>query len=339
MAQMQGTRSLEELIRSARNLSYQEQYSFTEGWNNNVAVDIFQLGLDRLYAAITQIDNPANIQEIKLDVFSQQVAYDLPIEVHMALRLDDVRYLYGTQEWEFITLRQGMIQDRFSYPTNIPDTYCIRNGQMLLSPAPNITKPQSLIINYQKRMKKMDIRRGIVTSYTSSPYVFQLSFATNTRKNVDMQANADSVLDLVEWATLVDTFGNIIVPGIALERYDTATKKLYALPDYVPNAAQLAALNDAILNNKTLYVVQGDYTSTHSELDRQCEDALIEYAVLRFLRLASSKEATPAQTKAEEDVINYLINQYRRIRPTIYPIVWQERMRPRSWPWGRRGLY
>ena len=339
MPAMQGTRSLDEMIRTARSLSYQEQYSYTEGWNDNVAVDIFNLGLDRLYAAITQIDNPAEINQYEQDIVATQVAYDLPIEVHMALRLDDVRYLYGTQAWEFITLRQGMIQDRFSYPTNIPDTYCIRNGQILLSPAPNQSKQKALIINYQKRMKKMDIRRGIVESYTTSPYIFQLSFATNTRKNAAMESNADSLLDLVDWATIVDTFGNIIVPAISLERYDPGTRKLYALDSFVPTADQLIALNAALSNGDTLYVVQGDFTSTHSELDRQCEDALIEYAVLRFLRLASSSEASPEQINTENEVINRLINQYRRVRPTIYPIVWQERLRPRSWPWGRRGLY
>jgi hypothetical protein len=339
MPAMQGTRSLDEMIRTARSLSYQEQYSYTEGWNDNVAVDIFNLGLDKLYAAITQIENPAEVNQYETDVIARQVAYDLPIEVHMALRLVDVRYLYGTQAWEFITLRQGMIQDRFSYPTNIPDTYCIRNGQMLLSPAPNQTKTNALIINYQKRMKKMDIRRGQVESFTSSPYVFQLSFATNTRKNAAMEANADSLLDLVDWATLVDTFGNIIMPAISLERYDQGTRRLYALDSFAPTADQLTALNDALSNGNAVYVVQGDYSSTHSELDRQCEDALIEYAVLRFLRLASSSEASPEQINTENEVITRLINQYRRVRPTIYPIVWQERLRPRSWPWGRRGLY
>lgn len=351
---MKGTRSLDEMISAARSLSYNEQYSYTEGWNNNVAVEIFNLALDKLYAAITQIDNPAAVQEVTLDVVSQQTAYDLPIDVQMALRIVDVRYLYGYQQWEFITLRQGMIQDRFAYPTNIPDTWCLRNGQMLLSPTPNITKPNALIINYQKRQRKMDIRRGFVgeITQTSPSYIFHLQFsppsaipgdntevALTSIKNVEMKANADSLLDRVNYVCFVDQNGNPVMDAVPVTRYDVSTQLLYAGLNWVPDATQLANLNAMLASYQPVYVVQGDYSSTHSELDRQCEDALIEIAVLRFLRLASSAEQAPMQAKAEQDVIDYLINQYRRYRPTIYAVVWQERMRPRSWPWGRRGMY
>lgn len=353
---MQGTRSTEEIIKVSRSLSYNEQYSFTEGWNDNVAVDIVNLARDKLYAAITQIDNPANIEEASLDVISQQQAYDLPINVQMALRIVDVRYLYGYQNWEFVTLRQGMIQDRFGYPTNIPDIWCLRNGQMLLSPTPNITKASSLIINYQKRMRFMDIRRGFVgeITQTSPSYIFHLQFyppsaapgdntetALTSRKNVNMQENAASILDLVNYVCFVDSKGDPVMNAIPITRYnsDPTSQLLYADPNWTPNASELAQLNAMLAAYEPVYVVQGDYSSTHSQLDRQCEDALIEITVLRFLRLASSQEQSPMQLKTEQDVIDYLVNQYRRYRPSIYPVVWQERMRPRVGIFGGRGPY
>src|SRR5579863_4455895 len=100
---MQGTRRLEEMIANARQLSYNESYSYTEGWSDNVVAEIFNLGLDRLYASVTMIDMPPNIEEVLIDVVATQTAYDLPIDVHMALRMMDVRYLYGTQAWEYVT--------------------------------------------------------------------------------------------------------------------------------------------------------------------------------------------------------------------------------------------
>lgn len=353
---MQGTRSTEEIIKEARGLSYNEQYSYTEGWNDNVAVDIVNLALDKLYAAITQIDNPANIEEVEMDVVSQQQSYNLPIDIQMALRIVDVRYLYGYQNWEFVTLRQGMIQDRFGYPTNIPDIWCLRNGKMLLSPTPNITKQKSLIINYQKRMRKMDIRRGFVGSIvqTSPSYIFKLQFsppsaapgdntqiAYTSRKNANMQENAASILDLVNYVCFVDSMGKPIVDAIPVTRYnsDPSSQLLYADPNWIPDPVQLINLNNLLTNFEPVYVVQGDYSSTHSQLDRQCEDALVEITVLRFLRLVSSQEQAPMQLKSENDVITYLVNQYRRYRPTIYPVVWQERMRPRAGIFGGRGSY
>ena len=170
------TRRTELIIAAARALSYSEDYSLTEGWNNNVAVDLINLGLDKLYMGITEIDNPANIEEYTQDVIAGQQSYDIPIEVQLYVRIMDARFLWGTQAYEFITLRQGMIQDRLDYPINVPDTYCIRDGKILLSPAPSITKAGALIINYQKRMRSLDIRRGRVVSRTTSPASFTLSF-------------------------------------------------------------------------------------------------------------------------------------------------------------------
>lgn len=337
-----GTRRTEELITSARGLAYQENYSYTEGWNDNVVVQAFNFGLDRMYAKLTEINNPANIQEVSIDIVSGQAAYNLPIDVLMAIRLVDVRYLYSgqNQSWAFITLTQGMIQDRFAYPTTLPDTFCIRNGQIVLSPAPSITNPQSLVINYQKRMRKLDVRRGQVVSFVSTPFSvsFTLNFPTSSQKYANMQANANNLLDDIDWACIVDIHGRPLVDAIPLASYNQNTQVLTALGDYSMPATAIANLRAAVAANGA-FVVQGDYSSTNSEMDRICEDYLIEYTILRLMRLSSDVEASTEQTAAEEEVLDRLLTAYRRNRPSNYPIVWQERLRPRSWPFGRRGMY
>lgn len=336
---MKGTRSTEELISIARGLSYNEQFSYTQGWNNNIAVNIINLALNKIYSAFTQIDSPPNVEEVRIDVVSRQQAYDLPINVQMALRLVDVRYLFGTQEWEFVPLTQGTIQDRFGYPTNIPSIWCLRDGQILLSPTPNISKPNALIINYQKRMRKMDIRRGFVgsISQTSPSYIFNLQFtplcaspgdntdiSLTSIKNVDMEQDASSVLDKVDYVCFVDANGVSVMDAVPITRYNSSTFELYTQIGWVPDAIQLANLSAKLAAFEPVYVVQGDYSSTHSQLDRMVENALIEIMVLRFLVLSSSAEQSPMQVKQENEVISYLINQYRRYRPTVYSINWQD---------------
>jgi len=54
-----GTRRTEEIIEEVRGLSYTEDYSLTEGWNNNVLTDLLNRSLNNVYHAITQVDNPA----------------------------------------------------------------------------------------------------------------------------------------------------------------------------------------------------------------------------------------------------------------------------------------
>lgn len=338
-----GTRRTEELITEARKLAYQETYSYTEGWDDNTMVDIMNLGLDRLYGAITEINNPANIQQTTLSSIAGQQAYDIPIDVHLAVRIMDVRYLYGTQSWQFVTLRQSMIEDRFSYPTNIPDVYCIRDGQILLSPTPNQTKDGSIIINYQKRMRKLDIRRGKISSYSEDVsglnVTFQLNFTVLSEKDNNMYNNGLSVLDRIDYCCIVDRLGNSVVDAIPLQGFNKTTLVLTAIPSYSLSTEEQAALDAALNAGDTLYVIQGDYSSTHSELDRQSEDYLIEYSILRLLRLQSAAEPTEKQLETEEAVLKRLMWAYRRNRPAITKIVWEESYRQRSWPFGRRGMY
>ena len=412
---MRGTRSIYEMAINARQLAYQENYSYTEGWDDNTVAQIFNLGLNKLYDKITQIDSVANIEEYATTVYAGVQEYPIPQNVKMAIQIMNVRYLYGPQTWQFVTLEQGMIQDRYSYPTNIPSTYCIRNGKLLLSPTPNITRENALIVNYQKRMRSIDYRRGKVTNIISpygniigisnsnhciittqnahnlstgnkvglggifepnelidttfiitvtgantftipvdttlsnvfsgiaiwykNPVQFQLNFLSLSQKDTNLQANANSILDKVDWVSFTDRNGDSVIDAIPIATYNMTTFIITCEPNYViPYESWLRFL--ALINNQdTFYVITGDYASTHSQLDRQAEDLLIEYCVLRLLRLQSAAEPTQNQLDSEEAVLSSLAIAYRRYRPSVVSIVWQQKLRRRSYSWGGRGAY
>ena len=413
---MQGTRRIDEMAANARQLSYQENYSYTEGWDDNTVGEIFNLGLNQLYDKITQVDSVANIEEYSQDVFAGVQEYPIPQAVKMAIQIMNVRYLYGPETWQFVTLEQGMIQDRFSYPTNIPTTYCIRNGKIILSPTPNISRERSLIVNYQKRMRKLDYRRGKVTNIISpygtitnitnaspaevttqtphglsngmkvginglfdmyqlidrtfiitvtgantftlnnvdstlynpfqgiaqwyqNPVQFQLNFDITSQKDVNLQANANSILNKIDWICFTSRDGEPVIDAIAINNYDMTNFIVNCEPNYVIPYLSWLKFEELINNQDTFYVVSGDYSSTHSQLDRQSEDLLIEYVVLRLLRLQSAAEPTQNQLDAETAVLDRLAIAYRRYRPSVVPIIWQQRLRSRSWFWGGRGPY
>lgn len=411
---MKGTRRIDEMAANARQLAYQENYSYTEGWNDNTVAEIFNLGLNQLYDALCQIDNVNNIEEYSQTVVAGVQEYDIPQNVKLKSQIMNVRYLYGPESWQFVTLEQGMIQDRFSYPTNIPSTYCIRNGKVLLSPTPNITRENALIINYQKRMRSLDYRRGKVSGITSSygnvtnitnanpcevftqnphglmtgakvglngvfepgelidqtfivtvtgansftlngidttlsntfsgialwfqnPVTFQLNFTVLSQKDSNLQANANSLLDKVDWCCFTTRDGEPVIDAIPLAGYNMQTFILTADSNYVIPYSSWLVFNGLLTNQDTFYVVSGDYASTHSQLDRQSEDLLVEYVVLRLLRLQSAAEPTQDQRDAEQAVLDRLRIAYRRYRPSVVPIVFQQRLRTRSWFWGGRG--
>jgi hypothetical protein len=413
---MKGTRRIDEMAANARQLGYQENYSYTEGWDDNTVGEIFNLGLNLLYDKITQVDSVANIEEFTTTVYAGVQEYPIPQHVKMAIQIMNVRFLYGPQTWEFVTLQQGMIQDRFSYPTNIPTTYCIRNGKILLSPTPNITRPNSLIVNYQKRMRSLDYRRGKVTNiitpfgnvtnisnsnpcqvttqsahgmttgmksglggifdiyelidtthiitvtgpntYTlngvdttnsnvfagtaiwyQNPVQFQLNFTVTSQKDINLQANANSILDKVDWVSFTDRNGESVIDAIPINNYNATTFIVTAEANYVIPFESWLKFTGLLADQDTFYIITGDYASTHSQLDRQAEDLLIEYCVLRLLRLQSAAEPTQNQLAAESAVLDRLAIAYRRYRPSVVPIEWQQRLRRRSYGWGGRGAF
>jgi len=334
-----GTRRTEEIIEEVRGLSYTEDYSLTEGWNNNVLTDLLNRSLNNVYHAITQVDNPAYIQEFVTDVFSGQQSYDIPYHVFMAIRIMDVRFLWGGSPYQFVTLKQGMIQDRFDYPINIPDMYCIRNGKILLSPTPNVTRNQSLIVNYQKRMRTIDIRRGLVGSYTATPYVFNLTFPAASEKDAQMREYADSQLDKVDFCCFVDRFGGEVVNGIPLNGYNTITQVLTADPSYIMPVAEKAVLDALLLAGDPVYVVRGIYASTHSELDTQFEDYFIEYTIKRMLRLQSNSAEVEEALIEEKQILDMIVNASRRYRESVYAVRWTRNFQRSSFPFGQRGIF
>ena len=413
---MKGTRRIDEIAANARQLAYQENYSYTEGWDDNTVGEITNLGLNQLYDKICQIDNVANIEEYSTTVFAGVQEYPIPQNVKMALQIMNVRYLYGPETWQFVTLEQGMIQDRFSYPTNIPSTYCIRNGKLLLSPTPNITRENALIVNYQKRMRKLDYRRGKVTNIISAygnitsisnanpcqvttqnphglmtgqkvglgglfepaelidetfiitvtgastftlngvntllsnvfsgvalwflnPVLFQLNFTVLSQKDINLQANANSILDKIDWICFTDRNGEPIIDAIPISGYNMNTFIVTCDPNYVIPYTSWLAFQAFLTNQDTFYVIGGDYSSTHSQLDRQSEDLLVEYIVLRLLRLQSAAEPTQSQLDAENAVLDRLAISYRRYRPSITKIIFQNSSRTRASNYGGRGSY
>ena len=413
---MKGTRRIDELAANARQLCFQESYSYTEGWDDNTVGNIFNLGLHQIYDKITEVDQVQNIEEYATTVYAGVQSYPIPQKVKLASQIINVRYLYGPEDWQFITLEQGMIQDRYSFPTNIPSTYCIRNSQMLLSPTPNITRERALIVNFQKRMRSLDYRRGKVTNIITpfgnitainnanpvqittqfahglttgakvgiggifepnqlidftfiitvtgadtftlngvdgqffntftgtaiwylNPVQFQLNFSVDSQKDVNLQANANSILDRIDWICFTDRNGESVIDAIPINNYNMNTFVITTEDNYVIPYASWLKFQGLITNVDTFYVVIGDYASTHSQLDREAEDLLIEYVVLRLLRLQSAAEPTIDQMQTEAAVLNRIAIAYRRYRPSIVPIIWQQKNRRSSSNYGGRGYY
>lgn len=383
------TRSIEELNRDARGLAYAEEYSLTEGWDDNKVAVLFRLGLNKLYQAITENDQPANIEQVSIDSVAGTQAYDLPIDVHMAIRINDARFYWGTQAYNFSTMTQKTISERLDYRSSYPTSFAIRNGQIILTPTPGITRDDAIVINYQKRMRTLDFRRGQVSTIKGaiidadqtavniidvdaghtvatddivqfldssgtvdvqrtvsgtaattitvsgdavnvtdddtirvvSPMTFTLSFPSNSAKWATMESNS-AELDRTEYICIVDRDGEPIVSQIPVDSYSTTTKVVTVATTYTMPLSEMSSLDTYLSAGKPLYAVTGKYASTHSELDMVTENYLIEYVILRLLRLQSNTGQAKDQFVNEEMTLQQMVTAYKRYRKSVYSVSW-----------------
>ena len=178
-----------------------------------------------------------------------------------------------------------------------------------------------------------------VSIWYQNPVQFQLNFAITSQKDVNLQANANSIMDKIDWVCFTDRNGERVIDAIPISTYNMTTFVITCDANYVIPYEDWLNFQALITNQDTFYVITGDYASTHSQLDRQSEDLLIEYVVLRLLRLQSAAEPTQTQIAAEDAVLNRIAIAYRRYRPSVVPIIFQQRLRNRSWNLGGRGCY
>jgi len=143
-------------------------------------------------------------------------------------------------------------------------------------------------------------------------------------------------LDKIDWICFTARNGESVIDAIPINSYNATTYVVTTDANYVIPYTSWQKFSGLLANLDTFYVVGGDYSSSHSQLDRSTEDLLIEYTVLRLLRLQSAAEPTEAQWAAEKQVLDRIATAYRRYRPSVVPIIWQQRLRNKSWFSGGR---
>jgi len=150
---------------------------------------------------------------------------------------------------------------------------------------------------------------------------FTLSFPSNSIKWATMNDNA-AELDRTEHICIVDRDGTPIASQIPIDSYDISTYVVTADSTYTMTLAEMTSLDAYLSTGKPLYVVMGKYSSTHSELDMVTENYLIEYVILRLLRLQSNVGQAKEQYITEEVALQQMVTAYKRYRKSVYPVRW-----------------
>jgi len=145
-------------------------------------------------------------------------------------------------------------------------------------------------------------------------------------------------LDKTEYVCIVDRDGTPIVSQIPIDSYSTSTKVITVATTYTMPLAEMSSLDTYLSAGKPLYVVTGRYASTHSELDMVTENYLIEYVILRLLRLQSNTGQAKDQFINEERTLQQMVTSYKRYRKSVYSVRWIDKYRNGSNNMGIRSI-
>lgn len=266
------------LITQVRKQSENTDFSETTGIGDEEIIQYLNDAQHRLQTVILAQHPAVFLTESIENTVARQESYNLPSNAYLGNKVTNVDYSASGNEIDYIPLVMGNLKNRATGVFGDPKLYIRQSGKLLLSPVP-ATSTSKLRITHVKRIDQIDIRRGIISSAnTSGNTVTSLVGDLSSTTALDLTA-----LGSAEYICIVDAYGNIKMRNLPITSIDSST-----------GAITLDASFEFITGETVTagnYIVIGKDTSTHSELERNCERYLLAYATWRLMRRDSSVDA------------------------------------------------
>tara|TARA_B100001094_G_scaffold324204_1_gene376407 strand:+ start:8249 stop:9166 length:918 start_codon:yes stop_codon:yes gene_type:complete len=273
-------RNITKIIDQVRRQTENEEVSEFTGIQDSEFIQYLNDAQYHLQAAIVHNHPNVFIAEKIIDAVSDQEKYDLPSDCFLGNKVHNVEYSTSGSEEDFYVLQQDTLKSRASGITGYPARYIRRSGHILLAPEPQ--SGGKIRINYVKRLKELTTRKGKVstegTSSTSANFTINLD---NSTFNTDFDA-----IDGAEFYSIVDSKGNILLENI--ERVNSDINTITCKPT-----------STAVTIPAGSFIVDGENTSSHSELDISVERFLIAYAAWKILKRDSSVDSSEAMAELQ----------------------------------------
>jgi hypothetical protein len=295
-------RNITKIIDQVRRQTENEEVSEFTGIQDSEFIQYLNDAQYHLQAAIVHNHPNVFIAEKIIDAVSDQEKYDLPSDCFLSNKVHNVEYSQTGREEDFYVLQQDTLKSRSSGITGYPARYIRRSGHILLAPEPQ--SGGKIRINYVRRLKELTTRKGKVAqafdtdgttpidtvSSTSANFTINLD---NTTFNTDFDS-----IDDAEFYSIVDSKGNILLENI--ERVNSDINTITCKPT-----------STAVTIPAGSFIVDGENTSSHSELDISVERFLIAYCAWKILKRDSSVDSSEAmaelQIMQEEIVKSYAL--------------------------------
>lgn len=185
-------------------------------------------------------------------------SYQLPLDIYARNSVNNVSYVVENGSSKYYS-RIPCISEKNRGGAS---GYFTSDNNIIFSPLP--TQAHKVSVSYNKKVPTLGTRHGkIITVNTNTSLVLDVGYTPMT--------------DVDDFFTVVDKDGNIIKSGIEVNQ--------------TTNTLTVSDTSDILVGH---YVVPGKYSTTHSKLPDECEDALIS-ALQKFITARMSSNDLPVE--------------------------------------------
>lgn len=235
---------------------------------------------DRIFSKIVSARPKTFLAETQIDLVADQEAYTLPSTLYMGTNIVMVEYLYGSGSVDYAPLPARVLFDRRSDIKNsYPDYYIRKGNQILIQPTPSTARTNGLRVTYQRRLRDLDIRRGVITSAAltgTTLNTITLDLTPTLAKDDGTVIAAANLLNKLDYICVVDKDGTAVLDEIPVDSYDSTTGVITVTSGFTTTVLAAAFASQ--------YVVAGTYSTTNCELPDITERYLVAYATFKLLR-------------------------------------------------------
>lgn len=221
-----------------------------------------------------------------ISIVANQESYDLPSDIFLDNSVYKAELNLGSNVYQ--PLKRLDLAER--------DTvfgYIILDKKILISPIQKVSITNGLRVNYAKKLPRLDVRRGTITSFSSG-----VSVTVSNYTGLLVTDNMD------DYFSIVGRDGTIKASGLNLN-------------SFAAGVISTDSTFSGIANGD--YVVLGANSTTNSQLADSCERYLTEYCNFRF-SIRDTNIDTQALSPLLQSIESELISLYKNnIGDPVYP--------------------
>lgn len=280
---------IDDLRRSTEN----EEHSDLIGIRDVDFLRFLNDGQSRIQALIIAKHPKVYIARKDYNVLSDQETVDLPYDTYLNNKISNVKFKYTTGAKDYWNRLEPTYLSEIEYDgTGYPCQYLRQTGKIHLYPRP--LNSGVLRVNYVRALPRLDVRRGQVSA---------VSITGTTIDSLSLDVATDNP-DFDELAKntrfcLVDVEGNIKAANVRIDSFDTTTGAATINAAHVLEAGETISVGD--------YIVGGQFTTTHSQVDESIERYQMSYASIKIMQQEGSNELADEQNTLlalEQEIID-----------------------------------